>query len=203
MFIIFWDFLKVEQIFCSPQVKRSVIISLLIINWYIKLSLRVAERLKNASRKSQNFIALLPSALVTNIPRMIVTPPSNPRPGKSLHHGSMARAQSKKYYFKYMYSYYTPFCWFSSRNLCFHHFYFFFWWSIKFPEQNINQSDTGIGDENLSVELLSIFFRKLITRYTHYLITRYTHYLLWESTMYFRWEYFHWKFLFFSWIRIE
>ena len=27
MFIIFWDFLMVEQIFFSPQVKRSVIIS--------------------------------------------------------------------------------------------------------------------------------------------------------------------------------
>ena len=27
MFIIFWDLLMVEQIFLSPQVKRSVIIS--------------------------------------------------------------------------------------------------------------------------------------------------------------------------------
>ena len=27
MFITFWDFLMVEQIFLSPQVKRSVIIS--------------------------------------------------------------------------------------------------------------------------------------------------------------------------------
>ena len=35
---------------------------------------------------------------------------------------------------------------------------------------NINQSETGIGDKNLSVELLSIFFRKPITQSTHYLL---------------------------------
>ena len=27
----------------------------------------------------------------------------------------------------------------------FYHFHFFFWWSIKFPQQNINQSKTWIG----------------------------------------------------------
>ena len=41
----------------------------------------------------------------------------------------------------------TFFCCFSSKNLCFYHFHFFFWWSIKFPQQNINQSETGTGDE--------------------------------------------------------
>ena len=41
MFIIFWDFLMVEQIFLSPQVKRSVI---LVIMWYIQVTLRVAQQ---------------------------------------------------------------------------------------------------------------------------------------------------------------
>ena len=40
------------------------------------------------------------------------------------------------------------------------------YWSIKFPQHNINQSENGTGYKNLSVELLSIFFRKLITRST-------------------------------------
>ena len=41
MFIIFWDYLMVEQIFLSPQVKRSVI---LVILWYIQVTLRVAQQ---------------------------------------------------------------------------------------------------------------------------------------------------------------
>ena len=28
-----------------------------------------------------------------------------------------------------------------------------FWWSIKIPQQNVNQSETGIGDNRFSVEL--------------------------------------------------
>ena len=44
------------------------------------------------------------------------------------------------------------FC-FSSKNLCFYHFHFFFWWAIKFPQQSINQLETGIGDKKLSVKL--------------------------------------------------
>ena len=32
-------------------------------------------------------------------------------------------------------------------------FSFRFWWSIKFPQQNINQSETEIGDKKLSVQL--------------------------------------------------
>ena len=47
------------------------------------------------------------------------------------------------------------FCCFSSRNLCFYNFHFIFWWSIKFPLQNINQSETRIGDKKLSEELYS------------------------------------------------
>ena len=37
-------------------------------------------------------------------------------------------------------------------------------YSFKFPQQNIRQSNTRIGENNLSVELFSVFFRKLITR---------------------------------------
>ena len=52
------------------------------------------------------------------------------------------------------------------KKLWFCHFHFFFWqvYSFKFPQQNIRQSHTRIGENNLSVELFSIFFRKLITR---------------------------------------
>ena len=31
--------------------------------------------------------------------------------------------------------------------------FLFFWWSIEFPQQNINQSETRIGDMKFSVEL--------------------------------------------------
>ena len=58
-FIIFWNFLMVEQVFISPQVKRSVIIG---INWYIPVVSHVVKRLKYDSEKPQNFMVLLPSA---------------------------------------------------------------------------------------------------------------------------------------------
>ena len=45
------------------------------------------------------------------------------------------------------------YCCISSKKNYFYHFYFFFWWSIKFPQQNINQSETGIGHEKWPVEL--------------------------------------------------
>ena len=35
----------------------------------------------------------------------------------------------------------------------FYHFHFFFWWSIKFLQQNINQSEAKTDDTKLSVEL--------------------------------------------------
>ena len=38
------------------------------------------------------------------------------------------------------------------KNFVFYHFHFFFWWSIEFPLQNMNQSETGIGDKKLSVK---------------------------------------------------
>ena len=37
--------------------------------------------------------------------------------------------------------------------MCFLEFLFLFRQSIKFPEQNIKQSEIGIGDKQLSVEL--------------------------------------------------
>ena len=44
-------------------------------------------------------------------------------------------------------------CCFSPYNLGLYHFHFFLWWSIKFPQHNINQSETGIGNLKLPVEL--------------------------------------------------
>ena len=61
-----------------------------------------------------------------------------------LHHGSMRRVQSKKSYFMFTYNFLVVFCCFSSKSF---YFCFFFWWNIKFPQQNINQSETGIGDK--------------------------------------------------------
>ena len=44
-------------------------------------------------------------------------------------------------------------------NLCYYHFHFFFWWSIEFPQQNINQSETEIGNKKLSVEPYGKFIK--------------------------------------------
>ena len=41
----------------------------------------------------------------------------------------------------------------SIKKWFFNHFDILFWISIKFPQQNINQSETEIGDKKLSVEL--------------------------------------------------
>ena len=59
-----------------------------------------------------------------------------------LHHGSVGRVHEKMLLNALIYVF-GIFC-FSWQNLCFHHFDFFFWWSIKFPQQNINQSETWI-----------------------------------------------------------
>ena len=37
-------------------------------------------------------------------------------------------------------------------------FHFFLWLCIEFPQQNINQSETGIGDNKLPVELYGVYF---------------------------------------------
>ena len=49
--------------------------------------------------------------------------------------------------------------------MCFYHFDFFFWWSIKFPQRNINQSETGTGGPKLLVELYN--YRPLLTILYH------------------------------------
>ena len=41
----------------------------------------------------------------------------------------------------------------SPTKVCFYQFQFFLWWSIKFSQQNTDQSEAGIGDAKLSVEL--------------------------------------------------
>ena len=39
------------------------------------------------------------------------------------------------------------------KKLYFYYFDFFFWRSIKFLQQNINQSEAGIGDKKLTMEM--------------------------------------------------
>ena len=39
------------------------------------------------------------------------------------------------------------------KYLLFFHFHFFFWWTIKFIQQNINQSEPRIGNKKFPVEL--------------------------------------------------
>ena len=68
-----------------------------------------------------------------------------------LHHGSMGRDHSKDKnatLYIYTYTFLAFFCCFSSKNS-----FSFFQRSVKFPEQNINQSETRIGDKKLSMEL--------------------------------------------------
>ena len=68
-----------------------------------------------------------------------------------LHHGLVNRIQNKECYVMFSYTFLTFFVYlfvcFSSWNLCFYHFHFFFGWSIKFPQQNINHSEIGVGAE--------------------------------------------------------
>ena len=62
---------------------------------------------------------------------------------------SVGVVQSKNCYFMYTYTFLAFFYCFSSLFFSF----FFSFRSIKFPQQNLNQSETGIGDKNLSVKL--------------------------------------------------
>ena len=66
------------------------------------------------------------------------------------HHGSLGQVLSKEYYFVFTYNFLTFFLFCFSSKVFFFDFYFFFRQSIKFPQQNINQSETGIGDMKLS-----------------------------------------------------
>ena len=49
--------------------------------------------------------------------------------------------------------FFTFFLMFFIKKLCFYYFDFFFWRSIKFLQQNINQSEAGIGDKKLTMEM--------------------------------------------------
>ena len=69
-----------------------------------------------------------------------------------LHHGSVGRIHNKVFF--------NPFIYFLDIFLLcfiikfmFLSFSFFFWWSIKFPQQNINQSETRIGGFQLAGKL--------------------------------------------------
>ena len=70
-----------------------------------------------------------------------------------LHHSSVGQVHVEECYIMFTYTFLAFFICFSSKQLRFYHFHFFFWYSIKFPQQNINQSETGIGDKKLSLEL--------------------------------------------------
>ena len=72
-----------------------------------------------------------------------------------LHHGSVWQAHSKECYFNFAYNFLALFCYFLSKNFCFYPFHFLFWWSIKFPQQNINQSVIETGDDKLSETVCS------------------------------------------------
>ena len=69
-----------------------------------------------------------------------------------LHHGSVWLIHKKMLLNTFMY-FSGIFRCFSSQNLSFCHFHFFSWWSIRFPQQNFNQSVTWIGGFQLSAEL--------------------------------------------------
>ena len=64
--------------------------------------------------------------------------------------GQWGRVQCKECYFMFTYTFVVVV--FHQKN-CFYHFHFSFWWSIKFPQQNIHQSETRIGDRKLWLEL--------------------------------------------------
>ena len=71
-----------------------------------------------------------------------------------LHHGSVGPAHSKECYYN-LSLHILPWHFvvvFHQKNV-FLSFHFFFWWSIKFLQQNINQSETGTCYKKLSVEL--------------------------------------------------
>ena len=70
-----------------------------------------------------------------------------------LHHRSVGQVQNKECYFILSSTFLAFWCCFSSKNLPFYHFHFFLWWSIRFPQNNINQSETWIGGTKLSLEL--------------------------------------------------
>ena len=82
-----------------------------------------------------------------------------------LHHGSVAArgVNSKWKMLLHIYRCFLAFFVFS-------HSHSFFWWSIKFPQQNIDQSETGISDKKLSVELYdNINYKTRLSSDTYFL----------------------------------
>ena len=83
-----------------------------------------------------------------------------------LHHELVQRVKNKEYYFMFSYAFLgfvvVVVVIVVVVVVVFHQKYFafitfiFFLWNIKFPQHNINQSKTEIGDQKLSVELHAI-----------------------------------------------
>ena len=67
-------------------------------------------------------------------------------------HGSEEQVQSKECYYMFTDTFFLLLLIFI-KKLCFYYFDFFFWRSIKFLQQNINQSEAGIGDKKLTMEM--------------------------------------------------
>ena len=64
-----------------------------------------------------------------------------------LHHGPVGRVHIKECYFIFICTFlFFFFLLFFIKKKC-------FWWIIEFPQQNIKQSETGIGDNKVSLEL--------------------------------------------------
>ena len=84
-----------------------------------------------------------------------------------LHHESIEWVHSKKCFFMFTETFFAflllllllLFLLFFIKNLCFYHFHFFFRWNIKFRKQKINQSETEIGNEKLSMELYNYILK--------------------------------------------
>ena len=68
-----------------------------------------------------------------------------------LYHGSVGWVKSTECYM-FTYTFWAFFIIFHKRFCFFLSFSFLFWWSIKYPQQNINQRETGIDDQRLSLE---------------------------------------------------
>ena len=72
MFIIFCDFLMIEQIFLSAQVKPSVIITKK--TWYIRVASQVVERLESQDLKTfENIRKIIIELLQNN--GLVLSPP--------------------------------------------------------------------------------------------------------------------------------
>ena len=81
-----------------------------------------------------------------------------PKVSGMLHHGSLEWVHSKERYFILHTRFWHFLIVFHQKIWVFIIFILFSWWSIEFLQQNINQSETGIGDKKQSVELYAIIY---------------------------------------------